>query len=139
MKPGILFRSTRGSAIAEFLVFTLPFFTALLFMVVLVNAKSMAISEAKNLARQSVRAFVTSPSNELAQARALQVIDLYQSRLSDSEKFNRKIAMTINCSESPCLVKGGKVTVQIKVSAKGLSGLTSDTVAEASEFVDLWR
>lgn len=139
MKPGILFRSTRGSAISEFLVFTLPFFTALLFMVVLVNDKTMAISEAKNLARQSVRAFVTSPSNELAQARAYQVIDLYQSRLSDGEKLKRKIAMTINCSESPCLVKGGKVTVQIKVSANGLSGLTSDVVAEASEFVDLWR
>jgi hypothetical protein len=139
MKPGILFRSTRGSAISEFLVFTLPFFTALLFMVVLVNDKTMAISEAKNLARQSVRAFVTSPSNELAQARAYQVIDVYQSRLRDGEKFKRKIAMTINCSESPCLVKGGKVTVQIKVSTNGLSGLTSDVVAEASEFVDLWR
>lgn len=139
MKLDILFRSTRGSAISEFLIFTLPFFTALLLMVVSVNDKSMAISEAKNLARQSVRAFVTSPSNELAQVRAYQVVDLYQSRLSDGEKFRRKISMTINCSESPCLVKGGKVTVQIKVSASTVSGLTSDVVAEASEFVDLWR
>ncbi len=139
MKLDTSFSSARGSAISEFLVFTLPFFTALLFMVVSVNDKSMAISEAKNLARQSVRAFVTSPSNELAQVRAYQVIDLYQSRLSDGEKFKRKIAMAINCSESPCLTKGGKVTVQIKVKTNGLSGLTSDTVAEASEFVDLWR
>jgi len=133
------FGSSRGSAISEFLVFTLPFFTAVLFMVVIINDKSMAISEAKNLARQSVRAFVTSPSNELAEVRAYQVIDLYQNRLSESEKLKRGITMTITCSESPCLTKGGKVSVQIRVTAKGIDGLTSDVVADASEFVDLWR
>lgn len=139
MRSSIPFAGARGSAISEFLVFTLPFFTALLFLVIAVNDKSIAISEAKNLARQTVRAFVTSPSNDLAQVRAYQVIDLYQSRLSNSEKFKRKVAMRINCSESPCLTKGGKVTVQIIVSANGVNRLTANAVAEASEFVDLWR
>lgn len=108
-------------------------------MVVTINDKSMAVSEAKNLARQSVRAFVTSPSNELAEVRAYQVIDLYQARLSDSEKIKRKILMRINCSQSPCLIKGGKVTVQVTVRANQDSALSSAVVAEASEYVDLWR
>jgi hypothetical protein len=40
----------------------------------------MAISESKNLARQSVRAFVTSPNEELAMVRAFQVIEIYKSK-----------------------------------------------------------
>lgn len=108
-------------------------------MVVTINDKFMAVSEAKNLARQSVRAFVTSPSNELAEVRAYQVIDLYQARLSDSEKIKRKIFMKINCSQSPCLIKGGKVTVQVTVRVNQDSALSSAVVAEASEYVDLWR
>ena len=77
LKVKILNARSEGSAITEFLIFTLPFFTAILFMAISINEKSMAISEAKNLARQSVRAYVSSPSDQLAQVRADQVITLY--------------------------------------------------------------
>jgi hypothetical protein len=55
-------KSDAGSATAEFVIFTLPFFTAFLILITTVSSKTLAISESENLARQTVRAFVTSPS-----------------------------------------------------------------------------
>jgi hypothetical protein len=63
-------KSDAGSATAEFVIFTLPFFTAFLILITTVSGKTLAISESENLARQTVRAFVTSPSADLAMARA---------------------------------------------------------------------
>ena len=72
----------RGSAVAEFLIFTLPFFTIFLVLITTVQSRSMAVAESKNLARQVIRAYVTSPNEELASTRAYQVINLYKSTLS---------------------------------------------------------
>jgi len=52
-------KSDAGSATAEFVIFTLPFFTAFLILITTVSSKTLAISESENLARQTVRAFVT--------------------------------------------------------------------------------
>ena len=120
-----------GSAIAEFLVFTLPFFIAFLVLITAVQSKSMAIAESKNLARQAVRAYVTSPNSELATMRAYQVIDLFKSTLSPTALLNRDIKLSISCSNSPCFTRGNKVTATIKIG--------SNQSASASEFVDLWR
>jgi len=67
-------KSDEGSAIAEFVIFTLPFFTAFLILITAIQNQSMAISESKNLARQSVRAFVSSPNEELAMVRAFHAL-----------------------------------------------------------------
>ena len=60
-----LLAKSSGSAVTEFLIFTLPFFTSFLILLTLVHEKSVAISEGDNLARQAVRAFVTSPNDQL--------------------------------------------------------------------------
>ena len=91
----------------------------------------MAIAESKNLARQAVRAYVTSPNSELATMRAYQVIDLFKSTLSPTALLNRDIKLSISCSNSPCFTRGNKVTATIKIG--------SNQSASASEFVDLWR
>jgi hypothetical protein len=110
-------------------------------MAITINEKSMAISEAKNLARQSVRAFVSSPSDQLAQLRANQVITLYADRLSKSERRRRDFILKITCSRSPCLTAGGQVFVTIEVTLNGddKNSINSTVTAQASEFVDLWR
>jgi hypothetical protein len=110
-------------------------------MAITINEKSMAISEAKNLARQSVRAFVSSPSDQLAQVRANQVITFYADRLSESERHRRDFILKITCSRSPCLTEGGQVFATIEVTLKGedKNSINSTVTAQASEFVDLWR
>jgi hypothetical protein len=124
-------KSDPGSAIAEFLIFTLPFFTAFLILITAIQNRSMAISESKNLARQSVRAFVSSPNEELARVRAYQIVEIYKSKQSRTARSLREIELDLTCSSYPCFKPGNLVTATIKVG--------NDQVAVASEYVDLWR
>jgi hypothetical protein len=124
-------KSDEGSAIAEFVIFTLPFFTAFLILITAIQNQSMAISESKNLARQSVRAFVSSPNENLAMVRAFQVIEIYKSKRSRSANEERAIELNLSCAFYPCFMPGNLVTATIKVG--------NDQTASASEYVDLWR
>jgi hypothetical protein len=124
-------RKSNGSAIAEFLILTLPFFTVFLILITQIHSKSMALLESNNLARQAVRAFVTSPSAELAMIRANQVIDLYKSNLAQDAQQSRPIILSITCQEIPCFSPGNKVSATVSI------GLLSKSTA--SEYVDLWR
>jgi hypothetical protein len=120
-----------GSAIAEFLIFTLPFFTVFLILITQIHSKSMALLESNNLARQAVRAFVTSPTAELAMIRAYQVVDLYKSNLAQDALISRPINLSINCQELPCFSPGNKVSATVSIGR-----LSKST---ATEYVDLWR
>ena len=124
-------RKSNGSAIAEFLIFTLPFFTVFLILMTQIHSKSMALLESNNLARQAVRAFVTSPTAELAMIRAYQVIDVYKSNLAQEVHRSRQINLTINCQEFPCFSPGNMVSATVSIGR-----LSKST---ASEYVDLWR
>ena len=124
-------KSDKGSAIAEFVIFTLPFFTVFLILITAIQNRSMASSESKNLARQSVRAFVSSPNEELAMVRAFQVIEIYKSKQSRGAKKERAIELNLSCAFYPCFMPGNLVTATIKVG--------NDQTASASEYVDLWR
>ena len=128
---------SEGSAIAEFLIFTLPFFSAILLITTTVYQQSIANSEAKNLARQSLRAFITSPNEELAQARADQVLQIYRDQITSTEQRKRNFKLQFQCSNNPCLSKGGLVSVQLTVSVG--ESVRKEIVSTASEYVDLWR
>jgi len=120
-----------GSAVAEFLIFTLPFFIIFLVLITTVQGRSMAVAESKNLARQVIRAYVTSPNEELAMVRAFQVIEIYKSKQSRGAKKERAIELNLSCAFYPCFMPGNLVTATIKVG--------NDQTASASEYVDLWR
>ena len=124
-------KRSNGSAIAEFLIFTLPFFTIFLILMTQIHSKSMALLECNNLARQAVRAFVTSPTAELAMIRAYQVIDLYKSNLAQEAQKSRPINLNISCQEFPCFSPGNKVSATVSIGR-----LSTST---ASEYMDLWR
>ena len=124
-------KSDKGSATAEFVIFTLPFFTAFLILITTVSSKTLAISESENLARQTVRAFVTSPSADLAMVRANQVVEIYKSKRSISGNQMRQIELDISCSFYPCFSPGNMVTATITVG--------KSEKASAIEYVDLWR
>lgn len=128
---------SNGSAITEFLIFTLPFFAALLLITLNVYQHSMATNEAKNLARQSLRAFITSPNNEMAEARGIQVLDIYRDNLSSHDFNNRNFEIKFECSNNPCLSPGGSVSAYLRVSMKGQ--IFREITGSATEYVDLWR
>jgi hypothetical protein len=130
-------KKSDGSAITEFLIFTLPFFAALLLITLNVYQHSMAVNEAKNLARQSLRAFITSPNNEIAEARGNQVLEIYRNNLSQQDFSTRDYEIEFQCSNNPCLSPGGSVSAFLKVSIKGET--RKDIIGTATEYVDLWR
>jgi len=78
-----------------------------------------------------VRAFVTSPNEDLAMARAYQVLEIYKSKRSPSGNQIRQIELNISCSFYPCFSPGNMVTATITVG--------KSEKASASEYVDLWR
>lgn len=131
------FGRSKGSAITEFLIFTLPFFVILLLMTTSVYQNSMANNEAKNLARQSLRAFITSPSNQLAEVRANQVLEIYRDSLSSQNASKRSFNVRFICTKSPCLSAGGAVSAILEVSING--NPSRRIIGVASEYVDLWR
>jgi len=84
-----------------------------------------------NVQKGQVRAFVTSPSADLAMARAYQVLEIYKSKRSVSGNQMRQIELDISCSFHPCFSPGNMVTATITVG--------KNEKASASEYVDLWR
>ena len=133
----LLAKTSSGSAISEFLIFTLPFFAALLLVTMNVYQHSVATNEAKNLARQSLRAFISSPKNELADARGKQVIENYEENISNQDRDRRKFEIEFRCSNNPCLTPGGSVTAVVRVTIEGQQG--GEIIGSATEYVDLWR
>lgn len=122
---------SKGSAVAEFLIFTLPFFTAFLLLITSIHSRSMAMAESSNLSRQVIRAFITSPNEQFARQRAFQVIEIYESKLSIQSRSARPISLEITCRRYPCFSAGNLVTVTITIGR--------DQKSSASEYVDLWR
>ncbi len=97
----------------------------------------MANSEAKNLARQSLRAYISSPNNELAEVRGSQVIEIYRHSLSAQNASARNFSIKFTCTNNPCLSPGGSVTAYLEVSING--NPSRKVFAAATEYVDLWR
>jgi hypothetical protein len=132
-----LHKKSSGSAITEFLIFTMPFFVILLVITLNVYQNSMANNEARNLARQSLRAFISSPSNELAEVRANQVLEIYRDSLSAQNASTRRFNIKFNCTKNPCLSAGGAVSAILEVSIAG--NPSRRIISTATEYVDLWR
>jgi hypothetical protein len=130
-------KKSDGSAITEFLIFTIPLFVILLTITLNLYQNSMAINEAKNLARQSLRAFITSPNNELAQLRANQVIEIYRNSLPIQSAEKRTFDINFICSKNPCLSPGGEVSAQLEITIAGSP--TRKILGKATEYVDIWR
>jgi len=69
------YAAENGSAIVEFLLLAIPLFVPLSLFLASINSASSLNIQAKNLARQAVRAYVTSPSIELAINRVQKIVD----------------------------------------------------------------
>lgn len=140
----LLLKREEGSAVVEFLALGLPLFLPLAIFLSHINNDSNLHIQSKNLARQVVRAFVTSPSEQYSESRVAKVIEVFQ-----REIFNRSGATSnptnnsaygpevrITCSQYPCLQRGTKVRATVTLSSANNQVVA---VASAEEFVDLWR
>jgi len=129
----------KGSATLEFVILAIPLFIPLALYLTSVNSNTQELRKLHNAARQSARAFVTSPTEELAPVRAEEVISLFRgssisgrTSSTSGSTSGASIEISIRCESTPCLTPNSKVTVTVKNPHSGLS-------AQDTQIVDSWR
>lgn len=101
-----------GSAMVEFLGVALILLIPLVYLVVTVGRVQAGAFAAEGAAREAVRAMVTAESSTVGAARARTAVGI---ALTDQGFASDAGALTLECSESPCLTPGGAVGAVVRV------------------------
>lgn len=129
-------KGEEGSAIIEFIVYALPLFVPLVIYLTAINQSSEIQYEARNFARQMARAYVTSPSQDLTEARMFSVLEIFVKNTFATNKFVPNPIIKVSCNLSPCLSPNGKVEVEVTLTSI-LTGRSAS--ASVVQTVDAWR
>ena len=145
---GHALKDERGSAVVEFVVLTLPLFVPFALYLGFVNSQSQAAIDAHNLARQAARAYITSPSEELASARVATVASAFTENILRKHGISSQAVIQISCEADPCLTpdKSVKAIVTLEDSSikprgylRFLDSSPTKVVAADIQIVDVWR
>lgn len=108
----------RGSATSEFILIALPLFIPALLFFVSISQVSRAEMEASMLAREALKAFVSSDNDAEAHVRTRLLLSQY-SKLTTSERKTRSSQnslseeYSISCSTYPCIQPGAQVELTL--------------------------
>jgi hypothetical protein len=129
-------KSNHGSANIEFVLLAIPLFVPILIFIGQFGELSNSELLARSLARESLRAYVTSQNPLVASFRANQVLrkgaEIAGMR---SDEINR-IDLDFNCSKFPCLSPGGRVKAIVTIKLFDSNRVVK---AEAVEFISPWQ
>jgi Flp pilus assembly protein TadG len=137
-----------GSAVVEFVILALPLMIPLVMYLSAINSNSKINSDLHNLARQSARAFITSPSEDFEEARLQSVLQVFESRVLKPDGITEEPLLTVDCSSSPCLTPDSRVKVTASLtylnnSPSGIFRFISTPLNQYSasdiQIVDAWR
>jgi len=129
-------KDDEGSAIIEFIVYALPLFVPLVIYLTSVNQVSEIQYEARNFARQTARAYVTSPTQDLTNARMFSVLEVFVKNSFTTNRIDSHPEIEISCTLNPCLTPNGKIKVKVVLISIS-SGKSAS--ATAIQTVDAWR
>ena len=128
-------KDEKGSASVEFVALALPLFIPLFIFLQQFAGVSAEEDFARTLAREGARAYVSSSSDQSAGEMMNKVIMAAGRELGLSDKQFDRMAIGLECSNSPCHSPNGKVQVTIHFSANSqFRGVT----ASAQEYVSPW-
>lgn len=125
-----------GSASVEFVLLAIPLFLPILIFIGNFAALSNSELVARTLVRESLRAYITSPNNDVAPTRAWEVLTIgaRAEGLSESEISN--LDMNFQCSTNPCLVPNARVRATLNLK---LPKQNRTVTAQAEEIVSTWQ
>ena len=141
-------KNDSGSAIVEFVILAMPLFLPIMIYLGAVHQSASISADLGSLARQSARAFITSPSESFEDARMRTVLEVFRKKILEPEGITAIPVISITCSATPCLTPDSKVKVQVTLvkPASPLSGIfrflsmpDSTFVATNTQIVDAWR
>ena len=129
-------RDETGSASVEFVLLAIPLFLPIL--IFLNHFATLSNSElvARTLVRESLRAYVTSPNNEAAPDRALQVLNAGARAEGLSEDQISKLDLKFECSATPCISPKGRIRATLNLPLPKEARVIS---VQAEEYVSTWQ
>ncbi len=142
------FRDETGSAVIEFVVLALPLMIPIIIYLGVVHENSAINNNLHNLARQSARAFITSPSEGFEYARLQSILNVFEEKVLRPDGISEVPILSVECSASPCLTPDSrvKVTASLNHLRNKLSGVFRFISAPKVHFsasdvqiVDAWR
>ena len=144
----ISLRDEAGIAIVEFVALALPLLIPLAMYLEMTQANSSINSDLSSLARQSARAYVTSPSEVFEDARMQSILQLFEVRVLHPQGIKEIPTIRVECSNTPCLTPDARVKVTISLihSENGFGGIlrfarssSTNYSATDTQIVDAWR
>jgi Flp pilus assembly protein TadG len=130
-----LIKSENGSASVEFIALALPLFIPLFIFLQQFAGISAEENIARTLAREGARAYVSSSSDQSAEEMMNKVIMVAGKALGLTDEQFDRLAIGLECSNSPCHSPNGKVQVTVHFSPN--SQFRSVT-ASAQEYFSPW-
>jgi hypothetical protein len=131
-----LLRCEKGSASVEFTALAIPLFLPIFLFLQQFAALSSEESIARILARESVRAFVSSSSDSVARTVAWEVIRVGGAELGLTDQELQRISLSFDCSDSPCLSANARIRARVEITSAKSGRIV---VASAQEYVSPWR
>lgn len=129
-----------GSAVTEFVLIATPLFLPALLFFLSMQGAAMDEMKVENLARQTLRAFVTAKDIQQGHQRIHYVLEKFSEL--DSQR-NKEFSFTykIDCGGQECLTPGSKVKIELfkSFSTELDNGQSRRAVAVATSVVDRWR
>lgn len=125
-----------GSASVEFVVLALPLFIPIFIFLgqyAAVSSHEMAI---QTLARESLRSFIESSSDESGEALIRQVIEVGGKNLGLSQYEIAAIDVEMQCSKNPCHLPNGRVRITLRMDSSVSHGRIIE--AAAQEYFSPW-
>jgi len=129
-------RDEDGSAVVEFIALALPLFIPLAIFMANVQHDSSIQFQARNLARQVARAYVTSHS-EIEGAQRVRILEnTFMEEIFNQTSEISRPSIEITCSASPCLLPRSRIHIEVEIDRTDGRVLTK---MGADEVVDTWR
>ena len=125
-----------GSASVEFIVLALPLFIPIFIFLgqfSVVGSHEMAL---QTLARESLRAFVESNSDEVGRALIKEVVEVGGRNLGLSPQEIAAIDVDLECSKNPCHLPNGRVRIMLTMDPS--FGHGREVSAGAQEYFSPW-
>jgi len=130
------FSNEDGSAVVEFIALALPLFIPLAIFMANVQHDSSIQFQARNLARQVARVYVTSHSEIEGAQRVRTLEGVFMAEVFNQTSDISQPVIGIFCSASPCIKPGSRIHVEVEIVRTDGRILTK---VSADEVVDKWK
>ena len=125
-----------GSASVEFVLLAIPLFLPILLFLNHFSTLSNSELVARTLVRESLRAYVTAPNNDVAPSRAWQVMTIGGRAEGLTEDQISALDISYECSATPCIAPNGRIRATLKMPLPKQGRVVT---AQAEEYVSPWQ